>query len=95
MQTKKTAFTERDLKNEKLSEKELVALIGDDDIKLFVNAKSKIYKEKNLKEKMPPRKELIKMMSEEPTLIKRPLLVKGKIKVTGYNEEKYLALSGK
>lgn len=37
----------------------------------------------------PSRKELIQMVAEDPTLIKRPLLVKGKIKVTGYNEEKY------
>lgn len=89
MQAKKAAVKERDLKNEKLSEKEIETLIGSDDIKFFVNTKSKIYKEKNLKEKLPPRKELIKMMAEEPTLIKRPLLLKGKTKVTGFNEDTY------
>lgn len=80
---------ERDLKNNKLSEKELEALFGDEDILKFLSTKSKIYKERNLKENMPPRKALIKMMAEEPTLIKRPILVKGKEKVTGFNEEKY------
>lgn len=89
MQTKKAAFTERDLKNNKLSEKELEAFFGDEDISKFLSTKSKIYKERNLKENMPPRKELIKMMAEEPTLIKRPLLVKGKTKITGFNEEIY------
>lgn len=89
MQSKNAQLKERDLKNNKLSEKELEALIGDEDISKFLSAKSKIYKERNLKENMPPRKMLIKMMAEEPTLIKRPLLVKGKEKVVGFNEEKY------
>lgn len=89
MQSKNAQLKERDLKNNKLSEKELEALFGDEDILKFLSTKSKIYKEKNLKENMPPRKELIKMMAEEPTLIKRPLLVKGKTKITGFKEDAY------
>lgn len=89
MQAKNAQFKERDLKNNKLSEKELEALFGNEDILKFLSTKSKIYKERNLKENMPPRKALIKMMAEEPTLIKRPLLVKGKTKLTGFKEEVY------
>ena len=39
----------------------------------------------------PPRAEALRLMSENPNLIKRPILVKGREIVLGFDEE---ALSG-
>ena len=44
-----------------------------------------------MKENPPPRDQALRLMSENPNLIKRPILVKGPEIVLGFDEE---ALSG-
>ncbi len=44
-----------------------------------------------MKENPPPRDQALRLMSENPNLIKRPILVKGREIVLGFDEE---ALSG-
>lgn len=39
-----------------------------------------------MKDNPPPRAEAIRLMSENPNLVKRPLFVKGKKLVTGFDE---------
>jgi len=65
----------------------LEALIGDSDYKLFLNTKNELYRERGMKEKPPPRKEAIRLMSENPNLVKRPLFVRGKKMVRGFDVE--------
>ncbi len=69
-------FEEVDL-NRGLSVAELEALIGDRDYKEFLNTRNELYRERNMKEHPPSRREALKLMSENPNLIKRPILVDG------------------
>ena len=63
------------------------ALIGDRDYKLFLNPRNELYREMNMKESPPSRKEALRLMSENPNLIRRPILVKGKEIVLGWDRE--------
>ena len=39
-----------------------------------------------MKEKPPSKDEAIKLMLRDPNLLKRPVIIKGKKKLTGFNE---------
>jgi arsenate reductase-like glutaredoxin family protein len=75
-----------------LSEAELDALIGKADHHPFLNAKNELYRERAMKENPPSREEAIRLMAANPNLVKRPLLVKGRKIVYGYNEDEIEAL---
>jgi arsenate reductase-like glutaredoxin family protein len=66
-----------------LSVAELERLIGKRDYKLFLNTRNELYRERGMKENPPPRAEALKLMSENPNLIKRPILVDGENIVLG------------
>jgi arsenate reductase (glutaredoxin) len=70
-----------------LSEADLVGLIGDRDYKLFLNPRNELYREKNMKESPPSRKEAIRLMTQHPNLIRRPILVKGGEIVLGWDQQ--------
>jgi arsenate reductase len=70
-----------------LTVEELNALIGDRDYKLFLNTRNELYRDKNMKEAPPSRVEAIALMAKNPNLIKRPILVKGKQIVLGFNPD--------
>jgi arsenate reductase-like glutaredoxin family protein len=63
----------------------LERLIGARDYKLFLNSRNELYRERNMKENPPPRAEALKLMAENPNLVKRPLLVKGGRIVLGFD----------
>jgi arsenate reductase (glutaredoxin) len=73
--------------NKGLSVAELDRLIGKRDYRLFLNTRNELYRERNMKENTPPRAEALRLMSENPNLIKRPILVKGDSIVLGFDEE--------
>lgn len=77
----------RDLAKERLSATELEKLIGPRDHTEFLNTRNEIYREKNMKEKPPSRKEAIRMMAKEPNLIRRPVIMCGGRIVLGFDEE--------
>ncbi len=70
---------------------QLEQLIGKRDYLNFLNSRNELYRERGMKENPPPRDEALRLMSENPNLIKRPILVKGREVVLGFDEE---ALSG-
>jgi len=47
-----------------------------------------------MKDNPPPRAEAVRLMSENPNLIKRPILVKGGKALLGFDEEEWLGLLG-
>jgi arsenate reductase-like glutaredoxin family protein len=61
-------------------------IIGDDPIQPFLNTRTPLYREKNMKQKLPSKDEAIKLMLKDPNLLKRPVIIKGKKKLTGFNE---------
>jgi arsenate reductase-like glutaredoxin family protein len=65
----------------------LNALIGDRDYKTFLNTRNELYREKKMKESPPSRAEAIALMAKHPNLIKRPILVKGKQILLGFNPD--------
>ena len=73
--------------NKGLSKAEIEALIGDRDYKLFLNTKNELYRERGMKENPPSRPEAIDLMAAHPNLIRRPLFVKGKKVLFGFNPD--------
>lgn len=79
-------FEEVDL-NRKLTILELDQLIGARDYKQFLNSRNELYRERGMKENPPSRSEALRLMSENPNLIKRPILARGGEIVLGFDEQ--------
>ena len=75
--------------NRGLSAAELEKLIGNRDYRLFLNSRNELYRERGMKENPPSRAEALRLMAENPNLIKRPILVKGRQMVLGFDEEEW------
>ena len=56
---------------------ELDRLIGKRDYKQFLNSRNELYRERDMKNAPPSRAEALELMSQNPNLIKRPILVDG------------------
>jgi arsenate reductase-like glutaredoxin family protein len=82
----------RDLDTQPLSEKELQELIGTRDYVAFLNSRNELYRQMNMAEKTPSRKEAIRLMAKNPNLIKRPISVRGKEMVLGFDVTAYMKL---
>ena len=63
--------------NKGLSVAELDRLIGKRDYREFLNTRNELYRERGMKENPPSRADALKLMSEHPNLIRRPILVDG------------------
>ena len=92
MLEEKVAFESRDLDKQRLSEAELDELIGDRDYKEFLNPRNELFRKRKMKEHPPSRSEAIKLMAKEPNLIRRPLVVRGKEIILGFDEDAYREL---
>ena len=86
LREKNAQFEEIDL-NQGLSVEQLDQLIGKRDYREFLNFRNEMYRERGMKENPPPREEALRLMSENPNLIRRPILVKGGKIILGYDEE--------
>ena len=86
MQAKKIDFDEREYGKNPFTEKELREIIGDDPIEPFLNTRTPLYRERNMKQKPPSKDEAIKLMLKDPNLLKRPVIIKGRKKLTGFDE---------
>jgi Spx/MgsR family transcriptional regulator len=76
----------RDLVKEPQSVEELDALIGDRDYTLFLNPRHELYRRMKMKTRPPSRAEALRLMAREPNLIRRPVVVRGREIVLGYDE---------
>lgn len=77
----------RDLAKDRLSATELEKLIGPRDYTEFLNPRNELFRRKKMKENPPTRREAIQMMSKEPNLIRRPVIVAGGRVVVGFDEQ--------
>jgi arsenate reductase-like glutaredoxin family protein len=91
LREKGVAFEEADL-NKGLSVAQLDSLIGSRDYRDFLNSRNELYRERGMKENPPPRAEALKLMSENPNLIKRPILVREKEILLGFDEAAWASL---
>ena len=86
LREKGAEFEEVDL-NRGLSVADLDRLIGKRDYLQFLNTRNELYRELDLARQPPSRPEALRLMSEHPNLIRRPILVKGAQIVLGFDEE--------
>lgn len=80
--------------NKGLSVEELDALIGKRDYIPFLNSRNALFRERGMKDNPPSREEALKLMSDNPNLIKRPITIRGRKMVLGWDEEKLGDLAG-
>lgn len=78
----------RDLLREPLNRNELTDLIGSTDVREFLNPSSVLFRQRKMGAAPPNKAEAIRLMMEDPNLIRRPIIIKGKRKVFGFEESK-------
>ena len=76
LREKGVEFAEIDL-NKGLTVAAIEELIGGRDYREFLNPRNEIYRERKMKEAPPSRAEAVELMSRNPNLIRRPILVDG------------------
>jgi regulatory protein spx len=82
----------RDLKVRPLGAEELTRLMRHFDTKHFVNISSKAFKKYHLDQEIPPRQDLIKIMAEDNDLIRKPIIVAGRLMTVGCNRQKIMEM---
>jgi arsenate reductase len=82
----------RNFDKERLSADELEKLIGSRDHAEFLNSRNELYREKRMKENPPGRGEAIRLMAENPNLIRRPVVLAGGRVVLGFDPDEYNSL---
>ena len=78
--------------NKGLSVEELDQLIGNRDYRQFLNPRNILYRQRGMKQNPPPKDEALKLMAENPNLIKRPIIKWGKRLALGFDEAAIAAL---
>ena len=86
MQKRGVQLNYRDIVKDRLTSTELQNLIGRHDHEDFLNPRSEIFRKKKMKDHPPSRREAISLMSKNPDLIRRPVIVAGGRVVIGYDE---------
>jgi arsenate reductase len=89
LQTLGVHLDSRSLDKARLTKEELDALIGDRDYKQFLSTRNELYRSRNMKENPPTRAQAIALMAENPNLIRRPVVIRGRRLVLGYDEAGY------
>lgn len=93
MQSLRAELESRDLGSDRLSAIEIDELIGERDYREFLNTRNELYRERKMADHPPSRAEAIKLMVKEPNLIRRPILIRGKQMILGFDEEAYKKLA--
>ena len=79
---------ERDYAKQRLSLDELQALFAGADPRDYVNPKSPAFKAMGLRGKTLTPAGALKLMAEEPNLLKRPLVIAGRKMVAGFDRDR-------
>jgi len=87
-------LVERDLGRNPLTEIELKELFGDRDPREFLNTRNEMYRTMKMAENPPSPAESIRLMAQNPNLIRRPIVMRGRHAVLGFDEEALLRLAG-
>ena len=84
----KADLDERDYAKDPLDAAELRELFKGRDPREFLSTKSPTFKKLGLQGKTLTSEEAIKLMAQEPNLIKRPLTIVGKEMITGFDRDR-------
>lgn len=86
MHAKGAKVEEREYGKAPLTERELREIIGEGPISEFLNPRSSLYRERDMKQKPPSKQEAIQLILKDNNLLKRPVVIKGKKTVLGFDE---------
>ena len=89
MQEKQADIEVRDYFKDSFTAAELSKLIGTRPISDFISTRAKSYKESGWDKKPPTKKQAIAAMIEDPTLLRRPILIKGSRILIGFSQLEY------
>ena len=78
---------EHDLGKNRLTGEQLDTLIGTRNYLDFLNPRNEMYRQRKMKDHPPKREEALKLMAQEPNLIRRPIVIRGGHIALGYDEE--------
>ena len=78
----------RDIEAQPLSEDEINTLFGNLNLKHFLNTLSDGYAKNDLDKATPPREQVIKLMAEDYTLIRRPIIKSTRLITVGCDKER-------
>jgi arsenate reductase len=90
----KVDLDERDYARRPLDAAELRELFKGRDPREFLNPRSSAYKAKRLADKTISPDDAIRLMVEDPNLLKRPLVLAGREIVAGFDRERLRSLLG-
>lgn len=82
----------RDLAEKPLEADEIATLIRHFDLKHFLNTASKTYTKKKIDKTITDRNEIIQLMADDNDLIKKPIIVAGRLMVVGPNRQKIMEM---
>lgn len=92
LQTQDLDLRVRDLTKQPLTFDELNRLIRHIDIKHFINVGSKAYKKHHLDKELPDRKQIITYMAEDNDLLRKPIIISGRLMTVGCNRQKIMEM---
>lgn len=81
-------LTVRDLEKQPFNEQEVMNLVGHLDIRHFLNKSSDSYISNDLDKNLPDRDEVIKMMADDYTLIRRPIIRSARLITIGCDQKR-------
>lgn len=81
--------------NKGLSVEALDALIGKRDHLAFLNTRNALYRETGMKSNPPSRADALRLMAENPNLIKRPVTVQADTIVLGFARDELASFATK
>jgi arsenate reductase-like glutaredoxin family protein len=87
--------SERDFGKKPFTVEELQRLFGDRPLEPFLNTRHEVYRARVMKSGLPARDELLRLIAENPNLMRRPLLVAREEIVVGFNEAAYREIASR
>ena len=85
-------YLSREINSEPLSAGDVASLIGDRDVKPFLNTRNVVYREKQLSKQTPTLDQAVALIAETNNLLKRPIFMIADEYVIGNNFEAAEAL---
>jgi arsenate reductase-like glutaredoxin family protein len=77
----------QDISREPLTENQIRRLLGHFNLAHFLNPMSPAYKKNNLDQSIPGREEIVKMISEDHTLLRRPIIKNTRLLTVGLDKK--------
>jgi arsenate reductase-like glutaredoxin family protein len=77
----------RDIEKQPLTDREISRLVGHFDLRHFLNPLSRAYSKHHLDESLPERDEIIRLITEDHTLLRRPIISTGRLVTIGCDKK--------